>query len=122
MNKLGYSAIRKHEQELVQYTIKRLQEIPHCKIYSKPTGPVSFNIFDDQGNLIHPHDVSSLLDEEGICVRGGHLCAQPLMKKLNVPGVVRISIYVYNDKEDIDVCINALYNIQKMFSNTQEKS
>ena len=64
---------------------------------------------------IHPHDVSELLDKENIAVRGGHHCAMPLMKKLGLPGTVRISLYIYNSIEDIDALIQALRNVQRKF-------
>jgi len=116
LKKVGMENIRKHEKELTIYALNKLKELNNLEIYSSGIGLISFNLFDSENKLIHPHDVSSLLDQEGISVRGGHMCAQPVMKRLNQPGVVRASFYIYNTKEDVDLLINTLKNIQLAFS------
>lgn len=115
LKNVGMDNIKAHQRELTEYSTKKLNEIPNIKIYSNGIGVLSFNIFDSDNNLIHPHDVSSFLDQDGICVRGGHMCAQPLMKKLQQPGVVRASFYIYNTKEDIDTLMDSIQKVQTLF-------
>ena len=64
---------------------------------------------------IHPHDLSTVLDQEGVCIRAGHHCAQPLMRRLNVPATARASFYVYNDSSDVDALIKGIERAQQMF-------
>jgi cysteine desulfurase/selenocysteine lyase len=74
-------------------------------------GVVSFNLGD-----IHAHDLASIMDEEGVAIRSGHHCAQPLMEFLNIPAASRASFYIYNTKEEVDVFINALEKARKLFN------
>jgi cysteine desulfurase/selenocysteine lyase len=97
---LGMDKIHKYEQELTEYTIDTLSRIKGLRIFGHAPergGAISFEV---EG--IHPHDLSQFTDQEGIAIRAGHLCAQPLMKKLGVPAVSRASLYFYNLKEEID--------------------
>ena len=112
INKIGINNIQKHCNEITQYALKRLNEIKQVRVLGpKERGPViSFHI---EG--MHSHDVSELLDREGVAVRGGHHCAMPLMKVLNIPGCSRASFYLYNTKEDVDVFIDALKKAIKVF-------
>lgn len=106
MSQIGLSEIEQHEQQLIQYTENRLTEIPHIHIYAQgltKAGAISFNVGD-----IHPFDIGTLLDQQGVAVRTGHHCAEPLINHLQVPGTVRVSIALYNDKDDIDAFIKAL--------------
>ncbi|MEK6901311.1 MAG: aminotransferase class V-fold PLP-dependent enzyme, partial [Nanoarchaeota archaeon] len=112
---ISMDTITRHGKELTQYALHQLTNLPGITIIGLSTmeqrGPViSFTV---EG--IHPHDVSELLDKENIAVRGGHHCAMPLMKKLGLPGTVRISLYIYNSIEDIDALIQALRNVQRKF-------
>jgi cysteine desulfurase/selenocysteine lyase len=113
---LGMENVLKHELDLTQYALGLLSEIKGIKIYgNKDTknrlGVISFNI---EG--IHPHDIAGFLDEEGIAVRSGHHCAQPLMTRLGMDNAVRISFYIYNTKEEIDKFISTLKRIQRALS------
>ncbi|MDN6625774.1 MAG: cysteine desulfurase [Pisciglobus halotolerans] len=115
LSEIGMEAIHKHEQELIQYIWPKLQEIDGLVLYgpqeaAQHTGVVSFNL----GNL-HPHDVATALDMEGIAVRAGHHCAQPLMRKLDVSSTVRASFYLYNTKEDADRFVEALLAVKEFF-------
>jgi len=106
ISQIGMSAIHQAETELTAYTEKRLGEIPNICIYAQgqpKTGVISFNV----GN-IHPFDIGTILDHMGIAVRTGHHCAEPLIDHLQVPGTVRLSLALYNDKDDIDAFILAL--------------
>ncbi|MEK6952123.1 MAG: cysteine desulfurase [Nanoarchaeota archaeon] len=106
INKIGIDNIEKHNRELVKYTVEKLRKLG-IKVHGNPKlNVVSFSI-----NGVHPHDVSSLLDQNNICIRGGHMCCMPLMKKLNVNGVCRVSFHLYNEKRDVDELIKALSKI-----------
>jgi cysteine desulfurase/selenocysteine lyase len=104
---LGLDAVREHEVELAGYAIERLEAIG-AKVYGPKAGDerggvVSFNLDE-----VHPHDMATILDQEGVCIRAGHHCAQPLMRKLGVPATARASFYVYNGREDVDALIDSL--------------
>lgn len=114
LNKIGMNNIKKYDEELTKYALDKLNEIKDIEIYnnhlSNRLGVISFNL-----KGIHAHDVASLLDEEGICVRASHHCAMILHKKLGVSGSVRISFYVYNTKKDVDKLINGLLKVKRVF-------
>ena len=108
---IGIEDIAKHEEELVEYIEERLSGLERVKIYAagqKKAGAVSFNVYRADGGLIHPFDVGVLLDRQGVAVRTGHHCAEPLIEHLGVPGTLRASVGLYNTKEDIDKLIAAL--------------
>ena len=111
VQELGIEDIAKHEEELVEYIEERLSGLERVKIYAagqKKAGAVSFNVYRVDGVLIHPFDVGVLLDRQGVAVRTGHHCAEPLIEHLGVPGTLRASVGLYNTKEDIDKLIAAL--------------
>ena len=112
IDKLGFDEIQKHEKEITEYALNELSKIKELKIYSpkERAGIISFNV-----KGIHSHDVAQLLDNYNICVRAGHHCCMPLMKKLEVNGTVRVSLYIYNAKEDIDNLVESLRLIIKEF-------
>ena len=111
VQELGIEDIAKNEEELVEYIEERLAGLERVKIYAagqKKAGAVSFNVYRADGGLIHPFDVGVLLDRQGVAVRTGHHCAEPLIEHLGVPGTLRASVGLYNTKEDIDKLIAAL--------------
>lgn len=115
---IGMDAIEHHEQELIAYVFPKLQAIEGLKIYgsqdlAKRSGVISFNL----GNL-HPHDLATALDYEGLAVRAGHHCAQPLIQYLEVPATARASFYLYNTKEDCDKLVEALIKTKEFFNGT----
>ncbi len=115
LTKIGMDNIREHEIELTKYAIDKLSEVKGLHIYgthdmSKRGGVISFNFAD-----VHPHDVAQIIDGEGIAVRSGHHCAQVLMERLNVAATSRASFYIYNTKEDIDILVNSLNIVAKVF-------
>jgi len=115
LTSLGMDRVRMHEVELLRYAFEKMARIPNLKIYGPMNleergGVISFNLAD-----IHPHDMASILDEEGVAIRSGHHCAQPLMELLNVPGTSRASFYAYNSNEDIDAFIGALLKAKSVF-------
>ena len=110
---IGFENIHSHEKKLVEYAESLLNEINGVHIYAKQikqkAGVISFNVYN-KDHLIHPFDLGTLLDKQGIAVRTGHHCAEPLIDYLNIPGTIRISFALYNTKEDIDLFIQALKN------------
>lgn len=115
LDHLGMENIHHYEQELVQYVLPKLEAIPGLILYgpknpAEHTGVISFNI---EG--IHPHDVSTALDMEGVAVRAGHHCAQPLMRELGTPATVRASFYFYNTKEEADKLVEAIKATKEYF-------
>ena len=113
MNSIGFDAINKHEQELLEYGTQELLKINELKIYgtSKKTSVISFNV-----GTIHPYDIGSILDKLGIAVRTGHHCAQPIMDFYKIPGTIRASFAFYNTKEEIDVFVKGLKRAILMLS------
>ncbi|MBR5443603.1 MAG: cysteine desulfurase [Paludibacteraceae bacterium] len=108
---IGLENIAKHEHALAEYIEQELNKIRQVKVYAagkEKAGAVSFNVYRADGALIHPFDVGVLLDRQGVAVRTGHHCAEPLIDWLGVPGTVRASVGLYNTKEDVDVFISAL--------------
>ena len=106
INQIGMSTIHQAEAKLTEYAEQHLKEIPNIRIYAEgqpKTGVISFNV-----GTIHPFDIGTILDHQGIAVRTGHHCAEPLIDYLQVPGTVRLSLALYNDKADIDTFITAL--------------
>ncbi|HEM5079213.1 TPA: cysteine desulfurase [Streptococcus suis] len=116
LTEIGMVAIQAHEAELVDYVFPKLQAIPGLTIYgsqdlSKRTGVIAFNLDD-----LHPHDVATALDYEGVAVRAGHHCAQPLLRYLQVPATVRASFYIYNTKADCDKLVEAIIKTKEFFN------
>ncbi|WP_214481077.1 cysteine desulfurase [Bacillus sp. SM2101] len=114
LEEIGLDKIEAHEHTLAQYALHRLSEVDGCTVYgpSKRAGLVTFNVDD-----VHPHDVATVLDADGIAVRAGHHCAQPLMKWLNVSATARASFYIYNNEEDVDRFVSSLIKTKEYFSN-----
>ncbi len=112
LSEIGLDAIERHEHELVEYALGRLSELPWIQVYGPPlerrAGIVSFNV---EG--VHPHDVAQVLDWEGVAVRAGHHCTQPLMAKLGVSATTRASFYLYSIPEEIDRLVDGLHKVKK---------
>ena len=112
---LGYDKIQKIEKEVLSYAREELSKLDFLDLYITPnennhSSVISFNI-----KGIHPHDVASILDSEGVCVRSGNHCAQPLMRFLGIDSTCRASFYIYNTKEDVDKLVSALNKAYDMF-------
>jgi cysteine desulfurase/selenocysteine lyase len=115
LNNLGMDYVRQHEMELTKYALEKLSAIKGIKLYgtkdiSKRGGVISFNFAD-----IHPHDLATIIDEDGIAIRSGHHCAQVLMERLDVAATSRASFYIYNTKDEVDVLINSLARAARLF-------
>ena len=110
---LGMDNIAAHEKALTDYALQRLREIPEMRIIGEAEergAVISFNVGD-----IHPSDLGTLLDRLGIAVRTGHHCAQPLMKRMGIPGTVRASFALYNTMAEVDALVAAVDRVRKMF-------
>jgi cysteine desulfurase/selenocysteine lyase len=114
LSEVGLEAIEQHEHELAAYALGRLGELSGVRLYGPPAdrraGIVSFNL-----DGVHPHDVSQVLDWEGIAIRAGHHCCQPLMKKLGVAATNRASFYLYTVPDEIDRLVTGLEKVRKVF-------
>ena len=114
LNDVGLAAIERHEHELVAYALERLQEVPGIVLYGpapeRRAGIASFNL-----DGIHPHDVAQVLDWEGVAIRAGHHCCQPLMQRLGVAATNRASFYLYTESEEIDRLTEGLLRVRKVF-------
>jgi len=114
---LGYDKIQEIEHEVITYARQELSKLDYLTLYTTPneenhSSVISFNI-----NGVHPHDVASILDSEGVCVRSGNHCAQPLMRFLGIDSTCRASFYIYNTKDDVDKLVKALDKAYGMFKN-----
>ena len=118
LTNLGMENVHAYEQELVDYVLPKLQAIEGLTVYgpedpNQHTGVIAFNI-----DGLHPHDVATALDYEGVAVRAGHHCAQPLITRLGISSAVRASFYVYNTKEDCDKLVEAILATKEFFNGT----
>jgi cysteine desulfurase/selenocysteine lyase len=115
LDKIGMESVRRHGQELTGYALERLSELAAVRVFG-PTdldqrgGVISFALAD-----VHPHDVATILDQEGIAVRAGHHCAKPLTRALGVPATTRASFQVYNDQADVDALVAGLQRVLEVF-------
>lgn len=112
---IGLNTIEHYEQQLTNYALEQLSSIEGINIYGprERSSVITFNLSE-----VHPHDVATVLDTEGIAIRAGHHCCQPLMQWLNVSATARASFYIYNTKEDIDTLVKGLRKTKDYFTNT----
>jgi cysteine desulfurase / selenocysteine lyase len=115
LDAIGMEKIRAHEKELITYTIEQLGAVSGVTLYGpkdieRRSGVVSFTL---EG--IHPHDIATILDQSGVCVRAGHHCAQPLMRRMNVAATARASVYVYSTRKDVDALVKGVERVKTIF-------
>jgi cysteine desulfurase/selenocysteine lyase len=114
LDAIGMDKVRAHERQLMSIAQQRLSAIEGLRIYGpgadERSGVVSFTVGD-----VHPHDLATILDGDGVCIRAGHHCAQPLMRRLDVPATARASFYVYNDERDIDALVAGILKAKEIF-------
>jgi len=114
LNSVGMDNIAAHEHEITGYALERLEEIPGVKVLGPDVqhkgGVAAFTL-----GGVHPHDVAQILDKDGIAVRAGHHCAQPLHEKFGIPATSRASFYLYNTKEEVDLLVNGIYKVKELF-------
>ena len=110
---LDWTAMTIHEHDVLAYATEQLSSIPGVRLIGtarEKAGVLSF-VMDD----IHPHDVGTILDQEGIAVRTGHHCAQPVMARYGIPATVRASFALYNTRSEIDALVNGIYRVKEVF-------
>jgi cysteine desulfurase/selenocysteine lyase len=114
LSAVGMDVIAEHEHEITEYALERLEEVPGVKVFGPSArhkgGVTSFTL-----DGVHPHDVAQILDKDGIAVRAGHHCAQPLHEKFGIPATSRASFYLYNTKDEVDLLINGIYKVKELF-------
>jgi cysteine desulfurase / selenocysteine lyase len=115
LTSIGMERVRDHEKALTAYALEQMTKVPGITVYGPRDsedrgGVISFNMGD-----VHPHDMASILDEEGVAIRSGHHCAQPLMELLNVSAMSRASFYIYNSFDDVDALMQALSKARNVF-------
>lgn len=115
LSHVGLDAIESHEREITGYALEQLSTVPDLTVYgpmdvTKRGGAVSFGLGD-----IHPHDLATILDQDGIAIRAGHHCARPLMKYLEVPATARASFYLYNTNDEVDLLVESLHKARQIF-------
>jgi cysteine desulfurase/selenocysteine lyase len=118
LDRIGMERVLKHERSMMAAAQERLASIDGLHIYGPPpserSGVISFTMAD-----VHPHDLATILDGEGVCIRAGHHCAQPLMRRLNIVATARASFYVYNDERDIDALVAGIMKAREIFGYVQ---
>ncbi len=112
---LDMQAVAAHEHEMIEYALERLEEIPGVWVFGPEAhhkgGVAAFTL---EG--VHPHDVAQIIDRDGVAVRAGHHCAMPLHEKFGIPATTRASFYVYNTRQEIDLLVDSLYKVKKLFA------
>jgi cysteine desulfurase/selenocysteine lyase len=115
LDAIGMDNVSGHERSLVALAQGRLEELGNVTVYGPPaserSGVLSFNVAD-----VHPHDLATILDSTGVCIRAGHHCAQPLMRRLGVSATARASFYVYNDEGDVEALVQSLQRAKEVFA------
>ncbi|MBK1809326.1 cysteine desulfurase [Clostridium sp. YIM B02505] len=115
INSIGIDNIIKHEHEIISYAYDKLNELGFVKIYTTDNKDLLGSVLSFTIDGIHPHDLATILDSKGVCVRAGNHCAQPLMRYLNINSTCRLSVSIYNNKEDIDTLVTALEYARRLF-------
>jgi cysteine desulfurase/selenocysteine lyase len=119
MEGLGIDAIRAHEHDLVGYALERLADVPGLTIFGPPDADSRGAVVSFALGHAHPHDIAEILGREGVCVRAGHHCAQPLMKRLGVSATTRASFAAHNTREDVDRLVDALGEVERIFGDAR---
>jgi cysteine desulfurase/selenocysteine lyase len=110
---VGYDFIGRHEQDLLEYATAQFRQIPGLKIIGEAANKACVLSFTLDG--VHPHDIGTILDMNGIAVRTGHHCAQPVMERYGIPATTRASFGVYNTRAEVDTLVGALFKVKEMF-------
>ncbi|MFH1785192.1 MAG: SufS family cysteine desulfurase [Candidatus Micrarchaeota archaeon] len=115
LNNVGMENIYEHDRSLIGYALKKMTELEFVKVLGSTNTKNKCSLVSFTLDNIHPHDVSAILAENNLCVRSGHHCAMPLHEKLGIVASTRASVYLYNNKSEIDLLIDSLIKIRKMF-------
>ena len=114
LSSIGMDAVAAHEHAITEYALERLEEVPGVKVFG-PAAQYKGGVAAFTLEGVHPHDVAQILDKDGIAVRAGHHCAQPLHEKFGIPATSRASFYLYNTKEEVDLLVNGIYKVKELF-------
>jgi cysteine desulfurase/selenocysteine lyase len=112
---LGMQSVRAHERELVRYALERLDELGGIRVIGPRTADERGGVISFEVDGVHPHDVADVVNRENVCIRAGHHCAMPLMRRLGVPATARASFGPYNDRSDVDALVAALAKVRGIF-------
>jgi cysteine desulfurase / selenocysteine lyase len=115
LSDVGMEAVRAHEVDLTSYALQRLAEVPGLRVLGPADAEHRGGVISFEMSGMHPHDVAELCDREAVCIRAGHHCAQPLMRRMGVPATARASFHVYNAREDVDRLVEALLKARSVF-------
>jgi cysteine desulfurase/selenocysteine lyase len=115
LENVGLTNVRAHERELTAYALGALREVPGLVIYGPQDADRRGGVFSFGMADIHPHDIGTVVDAEGVAIRAGHHCCQPLMRRLDVAATARASVYIYNTREEIDALVQALGKVHALF-------
>jgi cysteine desulfurase/selenocysteine lyase len=113
LERVGFAAIGAHERPLLEYATHRMAEVPGLRLLG--TAPERIGVISFAMEGVHPHDVGTILDREGVAIRAGHHCAQPLMHRLGVPATARASFALYNTMEEVDRLVAGLFTVRSVF-------
>jgi cysteine desulfurase/selenocysteine lyase len=113
INELGLDAVAAWEQQLLSYATARVLEIDGLRLIGNAPAKASVLGFTMRG--VHPHDIGAILDDEGVAIRAGHHCAQPVMKRFGIPATARASFAFYNTSEEADALVESLIQVRRMF-------
>jgi cysteine desulfurase/selenocysteine lyase len=115
LSRLGMDNVRAHERELTRYALERLAELEGLRVIGPRSAEARGGVISFELEGVHPHDVADLVNRENVCVRAGHHCAMPLMRRLGIPATARASFGPYNTREDVDALIAALAKVRDVF-------
>ena len=116
LNDLGMNNVREHEKQITRYALSRFREIEELDMYGPDDPEKRGGIFSFHSDSVHPHDLGTFLDREGIAIRTGHNCTMPLMREMGIAATARASFYVYNLEEEVDFLVNTLKAALRYFS------
>ena len=116
LESVGLGAIRAHEERLTEYAYEALSEIDGLRVFGPPPGPDRAGVLSFDVAGIHPHDISTILDRGGVCIRAGHNCTMPLMARLDVVATARASFYLYSTRDEIDRLVSGLHEAKRIFA------
>ncbi|HKZ42304.1 MAG TPA: aminotransferase class V-fold PLP-dependent enzyme, partial [Candidatus Hodarchaeales archaeon] len=113
---IGMKAVENHEKELTTYALKRIEEEGSIEVIGPATPDMRGAVISFKFDPFHPHDIAQILDQQGVAIRSGHHCAQPLIERLGLPATSRASFYLYNTHEEVELFLASLKHVQTIFS------
>jgi cysteine desulfurase/selenocysteine lyase len=111
---VGFEAIGAHERDLLEYATRQVEAVDGVRLIG--TAPEKASVVSFVMDVAHPHDIGTIVDREGVAIRTGHHCAQPVMERFGIPATARASLAMYNTREDIDALVRALWKVREVFA------